>query len=107
MLGELRTSLLTPQRYFELYMQAFNELQNLEVCALKMLTTAEGTCDFDYAGLPPAHLHFSDTSLFYLYVELSDFHCLKSHMQSLPSWVIRIAADGGPRSLLFELVLRL
>lgn len=31
MLGELRTSLLTPQRYFELYMQAFNELQHLEV----------------------------------------------------------------------------
>ncbi|KAK9803789.1 hypothetical protein WJX73_008689 [Symbiochloris irregularis] len=30
MLGELRTSLLTPQRYFELYMQAFNELQHLE-----------------------------------------------------------------------------
>jgi hypothetical protein len=31
MLGELRTSLLTPQKYFELYIQAFDELQNLEV----------------------------------------------------------------------------
>ena len=31
MLGELRTSLLTPQKYFELYMQAFDELRHLEV----------------------------------------------------------------------------
>jgi len=30
MLGELRTSLLTPQKYFELYMQAFDELRHLE-----------------------------------------------------------------------------
>ena len=32
MLGELRTSALTPQKYFELYMQTFTELQHLEVC---------------------------------------------------------------------------
>lgn len=31
MLGELRTSLLTPQPYYELYMQATSELQLLEV----------------------------------------------------------------------------
>ena len=31
MLGELRTSLLTPQPYYELYMQATGELQLLEV----------------------------------------------------------------------------
>lgn len=31
MLGELRTSFLSPQRYYELYMQAFDELGNLEV----------------------------------------------------------------------------
>ncbi len=31
MLVELRTSLLTPQKYFELYMQAFDELRHLEV----------------------------------------------------------------------------
>ena len=33
MLGELRTSLLTPQPYYELYMQATGELQLLEVRA--------------------------------------------------------------------------
>ncbi len=49
MLGELRTSLLTPQRYFELYMQAFNELQNLEVsitsiaAAVKSTSKAQGS----------------------------------------------------------------
>ena len=38
MLGELRTSLLTPQKYFELYMQAFDELRHLEVStALKSM----------------------------------------------------------------------
>lgn len=31
MLGELRTSFLTPQKYYELYMQVFDELVNLEV----------------------------------------------------------------------------
>lgn len=31
MLGELRTSFLSPQKYYELYMQAFDELGNLEV----------------------------------------------------------------------------
>ena len=31
MLGELRTSFLTPQKYFELYMQVFDELRHLEV----------------------------------------------------------------------------
>lgn len=30
MLGELRTSQLTPQKYFELYMHVFDELNNLE-----------------------------------------------------------------------------
>ena len=30
LLGELRTPALTPQRYFELYMQAFNELTHLQ-----------------------------------------------------------------------------
>ncbi|KAF6251478.1 vacuolar protein sorting-associated protein 35 [Scenedesmus sp. NREL 46B-D3] len=30
MLGELRTSFLSPQRYYELYMQVFDELGNLE-----------------------------------------------------------------------------
>lgn len=33
LLGELRTSLLTPQKYFELYMQASDELRHLEVRA--------------------------------------------------------------------------
>lgn len=31
MLGELRTSYLSPQKYYELYMQVFNELSELEV----------------------------------------------------------------------------
>ncbi|KAL4440093.1 hypothetical protein ABPG75_003094 [Micractinium tetrahymenae] len=31
LLGELRTSLLSPQKYYELYMQACDELRNLEV----------------------------------------------------------------------------
>eukprot|EP00891_Asterochloris_glomerata_P001826 jgi/Astpho2/1826/e_gw1.00038.20.1_t len=31
MLGELRTSSLTPQKYFELYMQVFDELRHLEI----------------------------------------------------------------------------
>ena len=31
MLGELRTSFLTPQKYFELYMQVFDEMRHLEV----------------------------------------------------------------------------
>lgn len=31
LLGELRTPTLTPQRYYELYMQAFNELTHLQV----------------------------------------------------------------------------
>lgn len=31
MLGELRTSFLSPQKYYELYMQVFDELGNLEV----------------------------------------------------------------------------
>jgi vacuolar protein sorting-associated protein 35 len=31
MLGELRTSYLSPQKYYELYMQVFDELSNLEV----------------------------------------------------------------------------
>lgn len=31
MLGELRTSLLGPQKYYELYMQAFDELRHIEV----------------------------------------------------------------------------
>ena len=30
LLSELRTSLLTPQKYFELYMQAFNQLSLLQ-----------------------------------------------------------------------------
>ena len=36
MLGELRTSQLTPQKYFELYMQTFTELQHLEVCLISL-----------------------------------------------------------------------
>ncbi len=32
MLGELRTSLLSPQKYYELYMLVFDQLVNLEVC---------------------------------------------------------------------------
>ena len=38
MLGELRTSQLTPQKYFELYMQTFTELQHLEVCLISCFT---------------------------------------------------------------------
>ena len=38
MLGELRTSQLTPQKYFELYMQTFTELQHLEVCLIIQLS---------------------------------------------------------------------
>jgi hypothetical protein len=32
MLGELRTSYLSPQKYYELYMQVFDQLAHLEVC---------------------------------------------------------------------------
>jgi hypothetical protein len=35
MLGELRTSYLSPQKYYELYMQVFDELGNLEVRQLE------------------------------------------------------------------------
>ena len=31
MLGELRTSYLAPQKYYELYMQVFDQLAHLEV----------------------------------------------------------------------------
>lgn len=31
MLGELRTSQLAPQKYFEVYMMVFDQLVNLEV----------------------------------------------------------------------------
>jgi vacuolar protein sorting-associated protein 35 len=41
MLGELRTSFLSPQRYYELYMQVFDELGNLEVCEQ---TRSAATC---------------------------------------------------------------
>lgn len=47
MLGELRTSQLTPQKYFELYMQTFTELQHLEVCLINTLTQRKQVCDFD------------------------------------------------------------
>lgn len=33
MLGELRTSYLSPQKYYELYMQVFDQLAHLEVRA--------------------------------------------------------------------------
>ena len=33
MLGELRTSLLSPQKYYALYMKTFDELRHLEVAA--------------------------------------------------------------------------
>ena len=44
MLGELRTSQLTPQKYFELYMQTFTELQHLEVRLIRAVDTAEQSC---------------------------------------------------------------
>ena len=46
MLGELRTSLLTPQPYYELYMQATSELQLLEVRLLSALQagSAQARC---------------------------------------------------------------
>jgi hypothetical protein len=47
MLGELRTSFLSPQKYYELYMQVFDELANLEVrgaCSLCMISTSLGSC---------------------------------------------------------------
>ncbi len=47
MLGELRTSQLTPQKYFELYMQTFTELQHLEVCLINTLTQRKQVCGFD------------------------------------------------------------
>ena len=46
MLGELRTSQLTPQKYFELYMQTFTELQHLEVCLINTLTQLQHVCGF-------------------------------------------------------------
>ncbi len=47
MLGELRTSQLTPQKYFELYMQTFTELQHLEVCLINTLTQLKQVCGSD------------------------------------------------------------
>lgn len=44
MLGELRTSQLTPQKYFELYMQTFTELQHLEVCLIIQLSNHCTNC---------------------------------------------------------------
>lgn len=32
MLGELRTSMLGPQKYYELYMAVTNEMRDVEVC---------------------------------------------------------------------------
>ena len=46
MLGELRTSQLTPQKYFELYMQTFTELQHLEVCLINTVTQLKHVCGF-------------------------------------------------------------
>ncbi len=47
MLGELRTSQLTPQKYFELYMQTFTELQHLEVYLINTLTQLKQLCGSD------------------------------------------------------------
>ena len=47
MLGELRTSQLTPQKYFELYMQTFTELQHLEVCLINTLAQLRQVCGSD------------------------------------------------------------
>lgn len=44
MLGELRTSQLTPQKYFELYMQTFTELQHLEVCLIIQVSNRRTNC---------------------------------------------------------------
>jgi hypothetical protein len=38
MLGELRTSYLAPQKYYELYMQVFDELGNLEVRGIALIS---------------------------------------------------------------------
>jgi hypothetical protein len=44
MLGELRTSFLSPQRYYELYMQVFDELGNLEVSTTGSTAAAAAVC---------------------------------------------------------------
>lgn len=59
MLGELRTSLLGPQKYYELYMQAFDELRHIEV------PTRHPTCKAaagQHMYQPPPHtqLYFAD-----------------------------------------------
>lgn len=44
MLGELRTSYLSPQKYYELYMQVFDELGNLEVRCRRGTLGGGGVC---------------------------------------------------------------
>ncbi len=39
LLGELRTSLLGPQKYYELYMAVNNEMRDLEVCYIAFVTS--------------------------------------------------------------------
>jgi vacuolar protein sorting-associated protein 35 len=45
MLGELRTSFLSPQKYYELYMQVFDELGNLEVGPNSRRKHSSCSCD--------------------------------------------------------------
>ena len=44
MLAELRTSFLTPQKYFELYMQVFDKLTYLEVSLLSSIMKTKSLC---------------------------------------------------------------
>lgn len=60
MLGELRTSQLYPQKYYELYMLVFDQLGNLEVRS--GTTGAHGPCTRRQSPLPsllpPTDLHW-------------------------------------------------
>ena len=55
-LGGLRTSSLTPQKYFELYMQVFDELRHLEV-------GTRGVCSWNWQVSPMTKPAYLDASL--------------------------------------------
>lgn len=54
MLAELRTNMLTPQHYYELYMKAFDELQQLELYFLEEVQNSRITADQLYATVQHA-----------------------------------------------------
>lgn len=54
MLAELRTGMLTPQYYYELYMKVFNELNALEMYFLDQVSSGKSTAELLYSTVQHA-----------------------------------------------------